>query len=119
MDLETAIVGVSLSGEERFQLPACDLSLERAQRRLGLCHDLAVVLGFRKLDQGEIVVELALDAADRAELILERGTLLHQPLCALIVVPEVGVFGELVQLGKPTSRIVDVKDASSAVRWTA
>jgi hypothetical protein len=35
------------------------------------------------------------------------------------VVPEIGVFGQPVQFGEPHTRLVDVKDASSAVRPTA
>ena len=53
------------------------------------------------------------------ELILERGALLHHALRALLVVPEIGVFGLLVQLGEPPARLVEVKDASSAARPTA
>ena len=59
---------------------------------------LLVLLGLAQLDHGELVVELLLDAADGGELILERGALLHQALRALLVVPEGGVFGELVEL---------------------
>jgi hypothetical protein len=35
------------------------------------------------------------------------------------IVPEIGVFGELVQLGKARRGFLDVKDASSAARPTA
>ena len=66
-----------------------------------------------------LVVELPLDAADRGKLILERGALLHHALRALRIVPEVGIFGELVQLGKAPACVVEVKDASSAARPTA
>jgi hypothetical protein len=44
---------------------------------------------------------------------------LHQTLGALLIVPECGVLGELVELGKPRARLVEVKDASSAARPTA
>ena len=54
-----------------------------------------------------------------AELIFERGALLHQPAGALLIVPEIGVFGQPVQFGQPRACLVDVKDASSAVRPTA
>jgi hypothetical protein len=52
-------------------------------------------------------------------LLVERGALLHHAAGALGVVPEIGVFGQPVQFGKPDARLVDVKDASSAVRQTA
>jgi hypothetical protein len=35
------------------------------------------------------------------------------------VVPEVGVFGEMVEFGEAGARFVEVKDASSAARPTA
>jgi hypothetical protein len=40
-------------------------------------------------------------------------------LCALLIVPEIGIFGLLVELGEARARLVDVKDASSAARPTA
>ncbi len=89
------------------------------QRVLGLGDGLGVALGLAELDHGELVVELALDALDRGELIFERRALLHHALCALLVVPEGGVFGELVQFGEADARFVEVKDASSAARPTA
>ena len=67
----------------------------------------------------DLIVELALDPADRAELVLQRVALLHGALRLRGVVPEAGVFGLLVQLGEPRLRCIDVKDASSAARPTA
>ena len=55
----------------------------------------------------------------RGELILERGALLHHPLGALLVVPEIGVFGLGVQLVQAPAGRIEVKDASSAVPRTA
>ena len=78
-----------------------------------------IVLGFAELDQRDLIVELLLDAGERGELLVERGALLHQPARALRIVPEIGVFGQPVQLGKPRARFIDVKDASSAARATA
>jgi hypothetical protein len=37
----------------------------------------------------------------------------------LLIVPEIGILGLLVELGKADARFVDVKDASSAARPTA
>ena len=81
--------------------------------------DRLILLGLAELDHADIVFKLLLDAADRGELILERGALLHHALRALLIVPEVGIFGESVQLVEPPARFVDVKDASSAARPTA
>jgi hypothetical protein len=52
-------------------------------------------------------------------LVLERGALLHHALCALRVVPEIGVFRLLIELRQTPARLVEVKDASSAARPTA
>jgi hypothetical protein len=66
-----------------------------------------------------VVVELALDAGNGGELIFERGALLHHALRALLIVPQIGVFGLTVELVKTLARLVEVKDASSAARPTA
>ena len=89
------------------------------KRLLGFVDHGRVLLGFAKLDHRELVVELALDTPDRAELILERGALLHHALRALLVVPEVRVFCLPIELLKPLARLLKVKDASSAARPTA
>jgi hypothetical protein len=66
-----------------------------------------------------LIVELLFDARNGSELILKRGSLLHEPAGALRIVPEIGIFGLPVQLGKARARLFDVKDASSAARPTA
>jgi hypothetical protein len=66
-----------------------------------------------------LIVELLLDAADGAELVVERVALAHHALRARLVVPEIGVFGLFVQLGEAAFGGIDVKDASSAARATA
>ncbi len=67
----------------------------------------------------ELILELLLDATDGGELILQRSTLLHQALRALLVVPETGIFRLLVEFREASRRLVEVKDASSAARRTA
>ena len=119
MDLQIAVIGIGLAGEQRFELAPRHLGLERAQRLLGVVDHRLILLGFAKLDHADIVLKVALDPPDGAELILEVGALLHQALSALIVVPEIGIFGEGVQLLEPPACLVEVKDASSAVPRTA
>ena len=119
MDLEIGVVGIGLAREQRLELAPRRLGLERLERCLGVGDRLLVLLGFAELDHGDLVVELLLDAADGGELVLERGALLHQALGALLIVPEVGVFGLLVELRQTRARGVEVKDASSAARPTA
>ena len=119
MHLEIGIVDVGLARQQRLQLAPRHLRLELVQRRFGVGDGVVVFLGLAELDHGDLVVELLLDAADGGELILERGALLHHALCALLVVPERGVFGLLVELRQARARLVEVKEASSAARPTA
>ena len=89
------------------------------KRLFGVGDGLLVLLGLAELDHGELVVELALDAADSGKLVLERGALLHHALRALLIVPKIGVFGLRIELRQARARLVEVKDASSAARPTA
>ena len=100
MDFEIGIEPVGLARQQRFELAARDFLLQRFQRGLGLGHDALVVLGLAEFDHADIVVEFALDLADAGQRILQRGALLHQLLGLLGIVPEIGIFGELVQLGE-------------------
>ena len=93
VDLEIGIIGVGLARQQRLELAPRHLGLELLERLFGVGDGLLVLLGLPQIDHGELVVQLLLDAADGAELILERGALLHQALRPLLVVPERGVFG--------------------------
>jgi hypothetical protein len=119
MDLQVAVIGIGLAREQRLELAPRHLGLEGAQRLLGLVDDRLILLGLAELDHADIVLEVALDPPDGGELILEVGAFLHQALGALIVVPQIGIFGEGVQLLEPPACLVEVKDASSAVPRTA
>ena len=78
-----------------------------------------VALHLAELDQRDGVVEIALDLGERAEPVLQHRALAHQLLRGVGIVPEVRVFGLGVQFGETPRRGIDVKDASSAVPWTA
>ena len=119
MHFEIGIEPVGLARQQRFQLAARDFLLQGLQRVLGLDHHAFIVLGLAERDHLDIVVEFALDLADALERIHQRGALLHQLLGLLGIVPEIGIFGELVQLGEASRGLFDVKDASSAARLTA
>ena len=119
MDFEIGVVGVGLAGQQRLKLAPRGLGLEALERRFGFGDDALILLGLAELDHADVVVELALHPADGVELIVERVALLHHALGARRVVPQSGVFGLSVQLGKPRLGLVEVKDASSAVRSTA
>jgi hypothetical protein len=66
-----------------------------------------------------VIVELPFHPADGIELIIERVALLHHALGAGRVIPERGVFGLRIEFGEARLGFIEVKDASSAVLWTA
>ena len=119
MDLEKGVEAVGLAGQQRLELAARHLGLEALERRFGLGDHGGVILGIAELDHGDLVVDVTLDAADGGEAVLERRALLHQPAGALGIVPQIGIFGEVIELGQAGARRVEVKDASSAARPTA
>jgi hypothetical protein len=114
MDLEVAVAGIRLAGEQAFELALAGLLAQPLQRRLGLGEDRLVAFGFRELDQAQRVVELALDRAIAPDAALKPAALAQQLLRLLGLAPELGVFGERVQLGEAADRVIPVKDASSA-----
>jgi len=119
VNLEIGIEAIGLASQQRFQFAARDFLFQRLQRGLGLGDHTFIVLGFAEFDHADIVLKLALDLADAGKRILQRGTLLHQFLRLLRIAPEIGIFGELVQLREACRGCIDVKDASSAARLTA
>jgi hypothetical protein len=119
MDFQEAIEAVGLAGQQRLQLAPRHLGLEPLERRFSIGHDVGVVLNLAELDHADVILDLALDAAKRRQLLLQRRALLHQPAGALGIVPQIGIFGEVIQLGEAGARLVEVKDASSAVPGTA
>jgi hypothetical protein len=119
VNLEIGIEAVGFARQQGFELTARDFPLQGLERGLGFSHHARIVLGLAEFDHADIVFELALDLADAVQRILKRGALLHQLLGLLGIVPEIGVFGELVQLRQARGGCIDVKDASSAARLTA
>jgi hypothetical protein len=100
-------------------LPARGFGLQGAQRSLGIGDDTGVVLGLAKLQQPDLILELAIDATDGGDAVIERIALLHQLAGAAGIVPEIGILGFAVELGESYLRDVEVKDSSSAVGPTA
>ena len=72
MDFEIGVVGVGLARQQRLELTALALGVERLQRRDALGLGRGVALGFAELDQGHRVLELALKSGERAEPVLEQ-----------------------------------------------
>src|SRR5215469_18209644 len=112
MDLKEAIVCVRFAGQQCLRFPTSGLGPERLNRRFSLRDDRGIILGITELEQGEMVVELLLDAGNRRKTVLERGALLHQALRAVLIVPELRILRLPVEVGEARLGAVEVKDAS-------
>ena len=116
MDLEITVIGVGFARQQALELALGDFGAELLQVGLGLGDDGLVALGLAELDEAELIVELALDAAVAGDRVVELGALTQQRLRRLGLVPELRVLGLGVQLVKPPRCTIPVKDASSAGR---
>ena len=119
MDLEIAVVGVGLAGQQAFELAPRRLGAQPLQRRLGFGDDAGFALGLAQLDQLERLVDLTLDPTVTADRLVEPGPLTQQLLRTLGIVPQVLILGLRVQLGETAGRGLPVKDASSAAPATS
>ena len=119
VDLDEAVIGVGLAGEQAVGLHAHRAVAQRQKGGLGLGDDLVVPLGLAQLDEVATVPGLALERAMAAERVLDPRALAHHLARALGVVPERRVLDQGVQRGEPGLRSLRVKDASSAARATA
>jgi hypothetical protein len=119
MDFEIAVISVGFARQKRFQLAPCHFDFQALERGFGFANCPVVFLRLTELNKGKLVIKLLLDAPDCLELIVKRITLAHHALRPRLIVPEIGVFGFLVQFGEAPRRGVDVKGASSAVARTA
>jgi hypothetical protein len=82
VNFEITIVGIGLAGKQRFRFATRYIGFETLKALLGFEHDLLVALALAELDPHEMIIELLLDTANRGELVLERGALLHHTLGA-------------------------------------
>ena len=96
-------------------MPAVAFGLQGAQRVEPLGLGRRIALGLAEFDEGDGVVEIAVDLVDAAEPVFQHRALAHHLLRGFGIVPEIGVFGFGVQFGEAARRSLDVKDASSAI----
>src|SRR4029079_8801315 len=116
--LDVGVVAVGLARQQRLHLLAARLLGEFAQAALALLDGSLVALGFAQLDQGEGIVELALQPLVAVDCPVHRLALAHHLLRRLRITPEVWILGALVQLRQTVGRVVPVKDASAAAQVT-
>jgi hypothetical protein len=119
MHFEIGIELIRFAREQRFEFLTRDVFLQGLDGIFSLGNDGLVFFGLAQFDHADLIFEFALGLADAAQLILKRRPFLHQLLSFLRIVPEVWMFGELVQFGEACRGCIDVKDASLAARLTA
>ena len=119
VNFDEGVVGVSLAREQRLDLPALAFGLQGLELGNALGLDLCIALGFREFDKSHRVLELPLKARKAIQAIFKLRALAHDLLRGVGIVPEIGVFDPGIQFGQAARRGIDVKDASSAVPWTA
>ena len=98
MYLEITIVGISLAGQQRFQLFLLASRADTLERGLGLGDDILLALGLSHLDKVQGLVEFLGEAIYIGDGFFKLGALPQQFLSALLIVPEIRVAGERVQL---------------------
>ena len=99
MDLDVGVVGVGLAGQERLHLAPLGLGLQGFQLVDAFALEVGVVLGLGQFDQRDGVLEVALQARQRAQAVFELGALAHHLLRGGGVAPQRGVFGFGVEFG--------------------
>jgi hypothetical protein len=114
MDFEIAIIGVGLAREQTLELAFRDLDAQRLELALRFGDDAGVALRLAKLDELELLIELAGDLAIAADRTIELVALAQQRLCRRRLLPEVRILRLGVQLIETARGVVPVKDASSA-----
>jgi hypothetical protein len=116
MNFEIAIIAVGLAREQALELALGDLGAELFQIGFRLGDDRLIALRLAELDEAELVLKLALDAAIAFDRPGKLVALAQRRLSRFRLVPEVRVLGLRVQLFEPSRCVIPVKDASSAGR---
>src|SRR5690606_29529437 len=96
------------------ELDLADPPLEGVDLLLGLGEGGVVALLDRELEEHLGVFDLAADGLDERELALDARALAQKALRLLLVVPETGLQGELIQLFEVAFQLGDVKETPLA-----
>ena len=118
MYLDVGVVAVGLARQQRLDLLATGIRCELAQHGLAFLDGGLVFFRFAEFDQRDCIVEIALELLKGCDGSVQRLALAHHLLRGLRVIPELGIFGALVQLGQAFLRGIPVKDASAAASGT-
>ncbi len=119
MHLDIGVVGVGLAREQSLDLTPLRFLQKRLHGVDAFLFRGGVIFHLAEFDEGYGVFQFAFELTDGAEPVLQLGALAHDFLRLFGVIPQVGVFDLGVEFGEATRGGLDVKDASSAVPWTA
>ena len=119
MDFDIGVVAVRLARQQRLELAALALGLQCLEEIDAFLLGRRIPLHFAEFDKRHGVVKLALDFGERTDPVFQHRAFAHQLLRGFGVVPEIGIFGFGVQFRETARSGLYVKDASSAVPWTA
>ncbi len=114
MNFEKAVVRIGFAGKQAFELQLGKLLFQLAKRVLGFLVSLLVTLFFREFCEFDIVGKCLLERMLTLDRLGQAITFFHQRLGFVGVVPEIRIFGALVQLFQTSVGFIPVKDASSA-----
>ena len=81
-----------------------------AQRRV-------IVIGAGKLEQLRAIPKSGIEAFQRADHAFELFLFLAERLCALLIVPDLGIFELLLDFRQPLRLHIEVKDTSAGRRF--
>jgi hypothetical protein len=114
MYFQIGVVGIGLARQHRLDLAPVRLDQHRLQRLLGVLNDLLVAFHLAEFDEIDVFLQLRLELSDAGNAVVELLALAHQLLRFLRVVPQIRVFGLVIEPVQSSYRLVPVKDASSA-----
>ena len=87
MQLEIAVIGVGLAGEQALQLAPRRFGAQLFERRLGVSDDGVVAFGLAELDQLELFADLAFDPPIAGDRLVEPRALAQQLLGRGRIIP--------------------------------
>jgi hypothetical protein len=114
LHVEEAIIGIHRIGEHPAELEIRHVLLESLHIAGHRLEARFVVFFPHHRKQLAIVLQRLRDALHATDHLLERFTLLAELLCALVVLPDRRIFGELDHFSQAVALGIEVKDTSAA-----
>jgi hypothetical protein len=119
VNFKEAVVAVGLAGQQRLDFQLGDFGTEPFQLVFRVLHDRRIVFHLAHFDQLDGIRYGLLQPLDGGNAAFQVLPLAHDRLRLFRIVPQVRIFGAGVQLVQVSQCLIPVKDASSAVQWTA